>query len=485
MKNSPDDISTSGRVEPSEYRVSECFTEHSDLPSNGYCRLCRAQRYGQWFVLKSLKVEYASDPYYQGMLDKEFQLMMQLKHPNIVRVHGMEEDAVAGHAIVMEFVDGRTLQEFLKERPNDKVRRTVAKQMLEAISYFHKKQIIHRDLKPSNILVTHNGNHVKIIDFGFSDSDSFVVLKEPAYTKAYASPEQLAGDSLDCRTDLYAFGLILKQLFPKRYVSVVRKCTQPRREMRFDSAEEIVAAMAAADKRRTILPWVTAALCILLLLLASMLLWLPSRQPSEKIVVQQAKDTLYMVPSNQKDDGFGVEEISSGIPNPIEISQSSEYLSDGETASIPDRKKGEEDAKQVYEWACTQFKSDMDTLYRPLDSYKKSKNANSTSYHTLLQIVDKKAKTRVYQIRNQMREMWNGETSSFAAYYESQFYYHSNKMVDETTQLYRSEVNLPKLMSFGGRVSKEEYERLQREYSSYSAELSVWRKKLYDIQHGH
>ena len=57
--------------------------------------------------------------------------------------------------------------------------------------YIHAKQIVHRDLKPSNIMITHNGNHVKLIDFGLSDNDDFALLKQPAGTPGYISPEQI------------------------------------------------------------------------------------------------------------------------------------------------------------------------------------------------------------------------------------------------------------------------------------------------------
>ena len=68
-------------------------------------------------MLKGLKPEYVQDPVYQGLLDKEYNLMMQLNHPNIVRIYGVEEDAVAGKCMVMEYVDGRTLDEFLTGNP--------------------------------------------------------------------------------------------------------------------------------------------------------------------------------------------------------------------------------------------------------------------------------------------------------------------------------------------------------------------------------
>ena len=158
MIENPDDISTSGFVLSSEYAVSGRFSEYSELPSRGYCRLFKAQRNGLWFVLKALKPEFQQDPVYQGMLEKEFDLMMQLNHPNVVRIYSKEEDSVVGVCMVMEYVDGRTLGDFLAENSLQSVRDSVARQILEAIGYCHGKQIIHRDLKPSNILVTYNGN---------------------------------------------------------------------------------------------------------------------------------------------------------------------------------------------------------------------------------------------------------------------------------------------------------------------------------------
>ena len=110
-----DDISTSGPVAPQDVNISDHFTGYKELPSNGYSRLFRAQRYGQWYMLKGLKPEYAADPQYTAMLAKEFALTVELNHPNIVRALSHEQDAVAGDCIVMEYVDGRTLDDFLKE----------------------------------------------------------------------------------------------------------------------------------------------------------------------------------------------------------------------------------------------------------------------------------------------------------------------------------------------------------------------------------
>lgn len=256
-------ISSSGPVATQHIHVSDCFTDYKELPSNGYSRLFCAQRYGQWHVLKGLKPEYANDPQYTAMLSKEFTLTVELNHPNIVRALSQEQDPVVGDCIVLEFVDGRPLDEFLREKPDETARRQVLEELLSAMSYFHRKQVVHQDLKPSNILITHDGNHVKVIDFGFADSRAFSILKEPAYTQSYAAPEQLADGEIDNRTDLYAFGLILKELFPSRYGRVVRKCLQPQKEKRFPSAEAILREIHKVDRNRKGLPLVVITTVVL------------------------------------------------------------------------------------------------------------------------------------------------------------------------------------------------------------------------------
>ena len=352
MIENPDDISTSGFVPSSEYAVSGRFSEYSELLSRGYCRLFKAQRNGQWFVLKALKPECQQDPVYQGMLEKEFDLMMQLNHPNVVRIYSKEEDSVAGICMVMEYVDGRTLSDFLAEDPSRSVRESVARQILEAIGYCHGKQIIHRDLKSSNILVTYNGNRVKLIDFGLSDSDQYAVLKEPAYTKAYAAPEQLSGGEVDNRTDLYAFGLILKQLFPNRYGRVVRKCLQPRKEKRYSSAEEVTRAMNAVGgwKRRL---WIIAVLLVLGVLIPVIVHQKNNSSPSESIDTEDLEETQPSLAANDsRSDSISV------TANVAPVTPKS---------SVDEEDKNMDGNMEMLDQYCYNLKFELDSIARPLD----------------------------------------------------------------------------------------------------------------------
>ena len=288
--------STSGYANPLDFNAMNVFSDHAEMASKGYCRLFKAQRYGRWYVLKGLQPQHADNPQYAAMIEKEFQTAVNLKHPNIVNTYGIENDAVAGRCIVMEYVEGRTLAEFLKEKPSTARRRKVAMQLLDAMQYYHALQIVHRDLKPSNILVTRNGDNVKLIDFGLADTDDYAILKGPAYTRGYAAPEQTVPDSvIDCCTDIYAFGLVLRQLFPRRYAGIVRRCTQNAPARRYPDALSVQRSIVRADRLRVILPIVLAiaAIIIFLLLLPKngMDTPLPEQSPKPQPTVAQDIDT--------------------------------------------------------------------------------------------------------------------------------------------------------------------------------------------------
>ena len=122
-------------------------------------------------------------------------------------------------------------------------------EICDALEYIHRKQIIHRDLKPENIMITNNGHNVKIIDFGLSDTDSYNILKAPAGTRLYASPELLAGEGVDCRTDIWSLGLIIRELSPK-YSRISSKCTRRDITERYVSANEVHKAILKEPARK-------------------------------------------------------------------------------------------------------------------------------------------------------------------------------------------------------------------------------------------
>lgn len=254
-KDIPHQSQVSGIV-PDDYAgIEGRFTQISELPSLGSCRLVKAMRYGRWHVLKGLKPEHAADVAHTQRLRKELEMMMQLSHPSIVQVYDMEQgcqDADVGMDtfIVMEWIDGVTLDEWLATTPNQSLRRRVAHDLLEAVSYMHRQGIVHRDLKPENIMITRNGANVKIVDFGLADNDSYAVFKNPAGTEQYMAPEQLSSNVADSRNDIYSLGIVLNLMhMGNAYKKVVKKCIMPI-GARYQSVDEIKEELERSKRHR-------------------------------------------------------------------------------------------------------------------------------------------------------------------------------------------------------------------------------------------
>lgn len=151
--------------------VSALWQEITPLQRRRHSALYRGKRYGRWFILKGLTDEQQPLTNFRLLQEREFRLGMQLVHPSIVATYSLELVADIGRCIVMESVDGQTLDRWLATKPNRQKRERVLMQLLDAVEYLHARQLVHHDLKPGNILITRNGENVKLIDFGLSDTD--------------------------------------------------------------------------------------------------------------------------------------------------------------------------------------------------------------------------------------------------------------------------------------------------------------------------
>lgn len=167
---------------------------------------------GQRCVYKCLSPSVAHKESYRRLLRKEFGIMSRLSHPAIVTSFSFVEESEVGEAIVMEWVDGVTLDQWLLDNPDRKSRRHVALQILDAVGYIHSKGIVHRDLKPSNILITHDGGYIKILDFGLADTASHVELKNPAGTEGYMSDHQRNSFDPKISDDMFAISAVFCEL---------------------------------------------------------------------------------------------------------------------------------------------------------------------------------------------------------------------------------------------------------------------------------
>lgn len=201
------------------------------------CDTFRVKLYGKLHFLKRLKTDHANDIRYQEAFHKEFETGYRLEHSNLVRYISLSDDG-----ILMEYVDGETLTQRLANHPDYfKDRKNADKflrQLLDVVGYLHSHQVLHLDLKPDNILLTSINDDVKVIDLGCCYTDTFT--DTTGRTDSFAAPEQLAGETVDARTDIYAIGRILELLpISNIYNKVIARCTAVDPSDRYQSVEEI------------------------------------------------------------------------------------------------------------------------------------------------------------------------------------------------------------------------------------------------------
>ena len=228
------------------------------LSENSMTRLYRVSRDGKYFIIKTSKDNTGR---LNALVRREYEISIGLDCPYIVNVFTYEQDTVVGPGIIMEYVNGRTLGEFLKENPPMQLRRRVFGQLLEAVAYLHRKSIIHNDLKPENILITHSDNTIKLVDFGLSDDDAHYLSKTPGCTPEYASPELLAHSApFDARSDIYSLGLLMRDIFGGKYRYISGKALRKDAAKRYTNVEQ----MQKAFKRTHSIPLVAAVVLLFL-----------------------------------------------------------------------------------------------------------------------------------------------------------------------------------------------------------------------------
>ena len=202
----------------------------SPLGAGGMGEVYRARdsKLGREVAIKVLPEEFTQHPQKLARFEREARLLASLNHPGIATLHGLEE-AEGKPFLVMELVEGETLAEQISRGPVPVTEAlTLSQQIAEALEAAHEKGVIHRDLKPANIKVDPEG-HVKVLDFGlakaFADevpeselSQSPTLSRDATRagvilgTAAYMSPEQAKGKTVDKRTDIFSFGIVLYEM---------------------------------------------------------------------------------------------------------------------------------------------------------------------------------------------------------------------------------------------------------------------------------
>jgi serine/threonine protein kinase/tetratricopeptide (TPR) repeat protein len=341
------------------------YEVESLLGSGGMGEVYRARdlRLGRDVAIKVLPQFFASDRARLRRFEQEARAAAALNHPNILAVYQMGVYDEAPY-LVSELLDGETLRTRLKRGPLP-VSESVdcALQIARGLAAAHEKGIVHRDLKPENLFVT-KGGHVKILDFGLAKQTQTPSIPtatrtplatEPGVvlgTVGYMSPEQVRGQSADHRSDIFAFGAILYEMLsgkrafhgessadtmsailkedpprlskstagiPRELEGVVRRCLEKNAEQRFQSAEELLAALREVESlpavsvavfRWLTLHWRAAVTAMVLLVLIAVGIWTAVRRLPNH---ESSKDSIAVMPFANNNPGADGEALGDGI----------------------------------------------------------------------------------------------------------------------------------------------------------------------------
>lgn len=262
------------------------YTIIEEVGSGGQASVFKAlePKLKRTIALKLVPPQLARNPKHVERFRREFILAQKVTHPNVCRLHDINVEQGI-HFIVMEFIDGQKLTDWIQTVSHLSRAQTVnvGRQICAGLAAIHAQSIVHRDLKPHNIMLDRSGRCV-VMDFGLAyrpDEDSLTGSGGALGTLAYLSPEQARGKRVDPRSDIYAVGLVLYEMLtgrrppadhesvplalrepgtrcppPSELVpdvtraldAVVMRCLERDPADRFQTADELSAALAEAEE---------------------------------------------------------------------------------------------------------------------------------------------------------------------------------------------------------------------------------------------
>jgi eukaryotic-like serine/threonine-protein kinase len=308
-------------------------------------------RLGRRVALKFLPDELANDAAAMERFEREARAASALNHPNICTIHAVEQHE-GQPFMVMELLEGQTLRDLISQQAESNTRTGLplkslldtASQIAQGLEAAHQKGIIHRDIKPANVFITKHG-HAKILDFGLAKLHEFEPMEtlsqasgKPAPkqewnpllaltrtgvtvgTAAYMSPEQVRGESIDTRTDLFSFGAVLYEMatrqrafsgdmvsvlhegilkhppipvrklnaqIPAKLENIISRALEKDRQTRYQTAAEIGSDLEALQRqsasKRLARAWVAGLAAIAAIALAGT--WVVLNRPARTVTV--------------------------------------------------------------------------------------------------------------------------------------------------------------------------------------------------------
>ncbi len=202
---------------------------------------------GRELLLVGLKKDYIEKPQHVKALRNEWTRHHELDHPNIIKYVDQREVDGFGAAIAMEWEPARTLTEYMAEEHSDEEKKSIVRQVANAVAYLHQQQLVHGAISPATIFVTRQGDRAKLLCFRLRFADS---LYEPRPLAQYHAPEAKDGTvTLDARSDIYSLGILVRDLgLSGGYDDLIKTATQTARATRFADVDSFLDAL---DHHRT------------------------------------------------------------------------------------------------------------------------------------------------------------------------------------------------------------------------------------------
>lgn len=284
---------------------------YEEIGHHGNTVIGRLVRHGQIWFVKSY-VQSRDNEEARLRLRKEYEVLLKLNHSGIVRAGWLEELPGVGMSLIMEMVEGETLDKYL-EHADRTERRLISDALLEVVAYIHSQNVCHLDLKPQNIMVVgHDRNiRLKICDFGMSDWSGSALFKNSGGTRGFSDPEQFkVGYKPTPSSDVYSLGCLLKMINGGRvYAHVAKSAADPRIEHRPEDASALIEMVRCGKRKRRVIYSVIGLICGVAVLI---LIFINKRdsenygnftdpQASMKAIVGQAADS---VAAEIRDFGF-------------------------------------------------------------------------------------------------------------------------------------------------------------------------------------
>lgn len=227
----------------------------------GTCEAYVVHIKGKAYFMKRLRSQYSNDPNYRLIFNKEFEIGKAINNDYIPQYLNLCDDG-EGLYILMEYVQGVTLQEKLDKEPaffdSDTNIKRILMQLLAGLKSLHEKNIAHLDITAKNIILCQVNNNIKIIDLGFCMESSY--RKTAGYTPSEDTAPELKNkqlDKIDASTDLYEVGVLLGEIekvrtspLPHYLRRIKERCLQPQKEKRYQSVEEIINVLRYATVKR-------------------------------------------------------------------------------------------------------------------------------------------------------------------------------------------------------------------------------------------